>query len=165
MSQEPLLSAAEDSQVSEHSDLVLNDDTEVRPLKRQRTEPTYLDEIKEKLTVFNHLSYLVTVTYPGGIEPAHILKLQGWLTQGKPNTPVFYTGSVEGDGALTHRHVHLVVWCSKGVRTDSMSRSLRSSIFTAKELDSIDSARRLVVSRLCTDVAGALCYVFKVNPP
>jgi len=108
--------------------------------------------------------YFMTLTCPGGLTVAHMARLHTYLLQGVPDGPSFYIGTVEGDNATQHKHVHLILWDAASRRTDSVSRTVRNYVYDNDDLNAVSSTARLVLTRQVSDFAGACRYIFKHEP-
>jgi len=126
----------------------------------------YLDTLPTtRYNIIGTQMFFITLTYPGGLTDDHMGRLHLWLTSGPPKGPSYWVGSVEGGDGITHKHCHLVIWDSGQKRTDSMSRSLRTQLFTAKDISELSSTSKLVLTRKVSDFAGACRYIYKAESP
>jgi len=127
---------------------------------------SYLEQLPvSAYDILGTSKFFITLTYPGGLTDDHMARLHRWLTSGPPSGPSYWLGSVEGGDGITHKHCHLIIWDSAAKRTDSMSRSLRTKLFSAEDINQLSSTSKLVLTRKVSDFTGACRYVFKAESP
>jgi len=103
--------------------------------------------------------FFITVTYPGGITDEQVRRMDTYLRGVNHGGTGLYVLE-DGDGSK-HRHIHAIIWYSCAKRTDSVTRSLRNTLFSDDEISNVTGTRRLVRSETCVDLSGLFLYVAK----
>lgn len=142
----------------EHSPIMEEDFPEIQ----SQVSGSYLENLHpRKYDILGTQKFFITLTYPGGLTEQHLARLHGWLTSGPPDGPSYWCGSIEGGDGTTHKHCHLIIWDGSLKRTDSLSRTLRTKLYSNQDILGLSRTNKLVLTRKVSDFTGACRYVFK----
>jgi len=116
-----------------------------------------------KLAVLNDglRMWMLTVTFPGGVTDEQAGRFHACLENEK-QFPYYF--AVREGGLLDpkhHVHYHALVWVNQLQRHDSLTRHVRSKVFTREELGAMDKTSRLVRTSHISDFDQAWFYVLK----
>lgn len=133
--------------------------------KRVRAErmPSHIcDDVDDaQLPDDDTTAYFVTITWPGGLAESMVERFTECYLKGAFGPRHWLFVLEGGEGTSKHAHLHAVIWHDRTQRTDAVSRSIRNRVFEHHDLNELSSHSRLVITRRCTDVAGALRYTLK----
>lgn len=101
------------------------------------------------------MEYLITWTYPNGLQKAHIKAIRSYLKD-TPNVNQFY--AVLETGEYGNPHVHAYVKTIKKVRTNNLNRQIKSACYLPED---IRAYKQLLTVKECISRLSCFCYLTK----